>query len=1196
MTCTLFYVTPTNGNQSCPSNQDCHPLSYYINNVILPSNVTFMFMNGEHTIKEHEVLKIEGLNNVSLLGQGQWVQGFHWSVMQSSVIIRCITYNGTAINVSNTTTIQVNCLTITNCSKGMIISSVFDAHCINISIQNSSHVGLMVDNVESVIIENSLFSRSRVNANMTLVKIVSISYSNFTFGYEHENFANGLLIRNDKMLSLERIIEIYGCLFYSNAGYQSGAALLSNTYANYTVVIQNTTFQSNNGDQSGGLYIHTSEKGHSEIVIRQVTFSSNTGVKNIGGANLVVNGFHSTVTIANTTFISNIGYVHGGLFLVFKGNSSLYTQIKDTTFSYNSGLTGLVGGALISMISDCFSRDVLLHIHNTVVINNRGSYGGALNIQGNVNIIMTNVNVTNNTLSKIPTYSNGNVGALWLACLTGMETVTLTNVLITDNNMTGFLIQGCVITFTDKSSVIANNKSPGNGGGIYADDNTVLSSSVIVYIINNTATNYGGAIYSTASPIMTTFLSTRNIPYYSFHYFYVIFWGDYASIAGNDIYGGYFYISIFNQEQPPDFFETVTCGSGMYYPQLLPITQSMASLSSAPFGACVCTNDTHINCTKRVYEKNVYPGQTIILSLVTVGLCESISPGLLVTKDTGISITLNKADQETDTHCKDFTYQLKAFSASAEGNFSIQTSGSLQLDGSLLTINVNVLSCPLGLELDMSLGVCACCDKINSIKGKCNVSWMPYPIKRSGNNWLSYNEKYGCIITHINCPFDYCYTSIVSLNLSNSDFQCALNRSGVLCGQCQSGLSLMLGSNKCSVCTNSYLALLAAFIFAGLCLCIFLLTLNLTVSIGAVNGLLFYANMIKLNKSVLFPNKQVPFLSQFIAWINLDLGIETCFFNGLDGYWKTWLQYAFSLSIITGLIICCRYSGRLSRLCGKNVVPVLSTLIFMAHSKLLVTIKNALMVTKIQCEHTTWNVWSVDGNIEYLHGKHIPLFVVSLVMFIIGFLYTGWIFSGQWLQRYTGKYCKSSLDPFIVWKPFLDAYNGPYKDKYQFWTGLLLMIRLFVTALFAATTGIVPQVNNYVITIIVIILLPASRGVYKNKFNTILEMFFLFNLGLVSLLNTVSNEFTFSVDAVSIGLSLIVFIGIVVGHVYMFVKRKCGTKLNIFNRRSRAERDNEVALLEVTSTDTSDDETEMYSPARTIHRRESLIFDFEITS
>jgi len=26
-------------------------------------------------------------------------------------------------------------------------------------------------------------------------------------------------------------------------------------------------------------------------------------------------------------------------------------------------------------------------------------------------------------------------------------------------------------------------------------------------------------------------------------------------------------------------------------------------------------------------------------------------------------------------------------------------------------------------------------------------------------------------------------------------------------------------------------------------------------------------------------------------------------------------------------------------------------------------------------------------------------------------------------------------------KPLLDAYTGPYKDKYRFWTGLLLLVR-----------------------------------------------------------------------------------------------------------------------------------------------------------
>ena len=42
--------------------------------------------------------------------------------------------------------------------------------------------------------------------------------------------------------------------------------------------------------------------------------------------------------------------------------------------------------------------------------------------------------------------------------------------------------------------------------------------------------------------------------------------------------------------------------------------------------------------------------------------------------------------------------------------------------------------------------------------------------------------------------------------------------------------------------------------------------------------------------------KQGNPLAVFIAWLNIDLGIKSCFFNGLIAYGKTWLQFVFSLS------------------------------------------------------------------------------------------------------------------------------------------------------------------------------------------------------------------------------------------------------------------------------------------------------------
>ena len=64
--------------------QECYPISYYTNkNFTIPSNFTLIFPKGDHILTDSLLMK--GLQNVTLKGQGQWVHGFHWSVMQSNV-------------------------------------------------------------------------------------------------------------------------------------------------------------------------------------------------------------------------------------------------------------------------------------------------------------------------------------------------------------------------------------------------------------------------------------------------------------------------------------------------------------------------------------------------------------------------------------------------------------------------------------------------------------------------------------------------------------------------------------------------------------------------------------------------------------------------------------------------------------------------------------------------------------------------------------------------------------------------------------------------------------------------------------------------------------------------------------------------------------------------------------------------------
>ena len=172
------------------------------------------------------------------------------------------------------------------------------------------------------------------------------------------------------------------------------------------------------------------------------------------------------------------------------------------------------------------------------------------------------------------------------------------------------------------------------------------------------------------------------------------------------------------------------------------------------------------------------------------------------------------------------------------------------------------------------------------------------------------------------CLQDLCIDDVTDVDLeADSDTQCASNHAGRSCGGCKNGYSIAIGSSHCIYCpNNNYLALLIFFAAAGFMLVLFISISNLTVSQGCINGLIFYANIVWAYQNVLLPSvnhRMLNFLKVFIAWLNLDVGIETCFIKGLNSYTKTWLQFVFPLYTAGLFFIGVRYSSKLSKLVGS---------------------------------------------------------------------------------------------------------------------------------------------------------------------------------------------------------------------------------------------------------------------------------------
>ena len=119
---------------------------------------------------------------------------------------------------------------------------------------------------------------------------------------------------------------------------------------------------------------------------------------------------------------------------------------------------------------------------------------------------------------------------------------------------------------------------------------------------------------------------------------------------------------------------------------------------------------------------------------------------------------------------------------------------------------------------------------------------------------------------------------------------------------CGPGLDLSLGSSHCIQCVeNSHQTLIliviviTAFI-AGIALVIVMLALNMTVAVGTLNGILFYANIVAANANTYF----LPFKSpDFFTCSYHDLILILALMSALEAW------YSLSFFVMKFIRLCC---------------------------------------------------------------------------------------------------------------------------------------------------------------------------------------------------------------------------------------------------------------------------------------------------
>ena len=853
------------------------------------------------------------------------------------------------------------------------------------------------------------------------------------------------------------------------------------------------------------------------------------------------------VHISNSKFFDNIG---GGV------NIELYTGYTNTKYRV--------------IIKKCSFQRNLSPIGSSI----RVGQPIVLPTKSGLEVLIQDTNFMYDTVHAIQK-QNSNLNCFNVVAVYELKDFQIINCTFAMNKQTALQAFDSTVYFGGYVIFSGNNGTFGGAIMLQGGSRFYLKPHTHIQVTANHAKR-GGGIYvedQNAATTIPCFFQIVKLPYLFLQIDSMItLKNNTAQEAGNAVYGGRIdqcYLLASSQQ----FIYNSTAFTKIF--NIVNISSPVSQVSSNPVAVHVCK---HKNISgSKINEDQVYPGQILKIPVVLYGQRDGSVPGIvrgeLVNKSRGAHFAPLQETQTTDYLCTDLSYTI--FSTGYYELILLRVDDvQYYEEKTRALVNVTLLPCPPGFQLSNLTAQCECHPLLKERGLSCNISGTTPLVRRTKSVWISIHPNRNDTILHDNCPLDYCKPTPLWLQLEHPDEQCAYEHSGLLCGRCKSNLSLAIGTSQCLECTNIHLTLLLPFALAGLMLVLFLIVCNLTVSLGTINGLVFYANIVRVNHAFFFRTPQTfdlkviqEMLAVFIAWLNLDLGIETCFFNGMDAYIQTWLQFAFPFYIwmIVGVIIyLSRRSITIVKLVGSSAVSVLATLFLLSYTKLQRTVITAFSFTYLQKYHEDSRplaVWLYDGNVSFLQGKHIALFLMAVavtVFFILPF--TLLLLLAPCIQasnHFVFKRLKMKL------LPLLDAYQAPYRDKFRFWTGVMLVIRSILLVGFGLNILGDSDINHLLTITVLSILLCCiwmTGIVYKNTALSILEASFILNLLILSgwtIYNrhaSNTNDGQTALVCTSTGIAFSTFICIVFYHTYLHLK---STRLYLYfkgNKIKRGER------------------------------------------
>ena len=960
---------------------------------------------------------------------------------------------------------------------------------------------------------------------------VLITSSSFTHNYEYiihhkftcaTNFYNSFKRKNHKnpvinaagltilytQNDINAQVIISRCMFKDNAGSTAGAMLvvhLSTTKPSQTVIYNESVFHSNANLQ----------KCHGSAIVLMMNFIKYTLLNS-------TSTIHYPLEVINVTFKSSVNNIffekqQGAVYIAMINVKKLPILLKFSYVTFTKSTASNSGSCMLA-----------------------ASYPSTGN---HIQIIMESVKAYNSdVLGDNPGKCEKSATKFSQASLFQLLNINFTKINGSAENPSNFsynfgtVIEAIRSHITLEGHIVFHNNTAINGAAIMliGDSLIYLTQGLRANFTNNKALSSGGAIYALGNIFTQTYCSFQVSYNHSHDNITVLFKSNKATTTGNSVYTPNLY-NCFIGEEWVNYSKAIDIYNDIF-------SNGIKDVSTTPVNITLCDLKDHTyNLTHEVY-----PGETFNISMAVVDAAGKHTYSI-------VTITPVNNTHTRFTHInwwlseRENTQVIKETDECTLINVTIHTNDTSTLDkcyGAIqftvpelrdsTVLHIKLKSCPPGFQLDNKTGSCVCSyllsSKLLGIDGytpDCSINTRTFN-RPSTTSWVGSvkHNKTSVFLLSLQCPHGYCngdlnlsvfhYRNdgtfeIMSNDLSTNSSLCLNNREGILCSKCSTvngiNYSVVFGSTECRQCSNWWLWTLVLYAVAGPLLIYLLYVFRLTLTIGTLNGIIFYAQVantglldilsikdMQCSQGTRFGMKVALF---FLSTLNLNLGFPLCFYHGMSTLEKAGFSLLFPLyllTIVVVLIILSRFSVRISNSIAHSSVQVLVTVVHFSFTNLLLTIGDIFTPVQLysSIKKQPTKVWFNDGYIKYGKDSHLVLMIVtSVIVGIFLMPYMLIILTGRLLMK------SNKIREYL--RPIYEAIHAPYKYNKQYWFTARQLLLIFACILYAMYRGnrFFLAFSIFLPVYFVFVTVQAYLRPFKSKVLNVLDLSVMINYGIL---------------------------------------------------------------------------------------------------